>query len=163
MTSESQILLKNLLMKNSIEIKLTRLSPLAKIPEYQSAGAAACDLCAAIESPTVIKAGERMLIPTGLAAEPISDSPVALLIFPRSGLASKHGISLSNGVGVVDMDYRGEIKAALVNTSGTDYTITPGERIAQLMVIPILTAHFTETDSLSQTERGDGGFGHSGR
>ena len=104
-----------------------------------------------------------MLIPTGLAAEPISDSPVALLIFPRSGLASKHGISLSNGVGVVDMDYRGEIKAALVNTSDTDYTITPGERIAQLMVIPILTARFTEADSLTQTERGDGGFGHSGR
>ena len=147
----------------NIQIKLKKLSPLALIPEYQTSGAAACDLHAAIDEPTVLHAGERALIPTGLAAEPICDEPIALLVFARSGLASKYGISLSNGVGVIDRDYRGEIKVALFNSSTEDYTINPGERIAQLMVVPVLTASFIEAESLDCTDRGDGGFGHSGK
>jgi len=148
---------------NNITIKLKKLSPLAEIPRYQSATAAACDLHAAIAEPIVIRAGERALIPTGLAAEPISDEPIALLLFARSGLASKHGIGLSNGVGVIDSDYRGEIKVALFNSSKEDYVLSPGERIAQLMVVPIITAAFIEAETLDETERGDGGFGHSGK
>ena len=144
-----------------MDIKLKKLTPTAITPVYQTPGSAACDLHADLPSPLTIAPGERALIPTGIAIEP-PDEPVALLIFPRSGLASKHGISLANSVGVVDRDYRGEIKVALINNSSTPYTISPSDRIAQLMLVPIIAANFIEVSELGSTERGDGGFGHSG-
>ena len=144
-----------------MDIKLKKLTATAITPVYQTPGSAACDLHADLSSPLTIAPGERVLVPTGIALEP-PDEPVALLIFPRSGLASKHGISLSNGVGVVDRDYRGEIKVAMINNSDIPYTISPSDRIAQLMLIPIIAAEFIESSELGGTERGDGGFGHSG-
>lgn len=99
------------------------------------------------------------MVPTGLS---IACENVAVLIFARSGLAVKHGIALSNGVGVVDSDYRGEIMVGLINNTDTDYTVAEGERVAQMMFVPVVTAEFEETDTLSATKRGEGGFGSTG-
>ena len=147
---------------NSLNIKVKRLTETAKLPEYQSPASAGCDLHADISAPITIGAGERMLIPTGIAIEPASNN-VGIFLFARSGLASKHGITLSNSVGVVDADYRGEIKLSLVNLSDVPYTLTPGERVAQLVVMPVIRATFSEADTLGDTQRGEGGFGHSGK
>lgn len=142
-----------------IKIKLLRKS--AKIPKYATPGSSACDIHADIDEPQTLHAGEIALIPTGIALDGASEN-VTILLFARSGLASKHGIALANGVGVIDSDYRGEIKIALINQSHTDYDITPGERIAQMMFVPILQADFEQVTELTSTERGEGGFGHSG-
>lgn len=143
-------------------IKIKLLSDKAKMPTYATPGSSACDICAAIDSSMVLKSGEIALVPTGLAIEG-APADVTVLLFARSGLASKHGIALANGVGVVDSDYRGEIKAALINNSNEDYVIEPGERIAQMMFVPIIREEFVKADELGETERGAGGFGHSGR
>lgn len=143
-----------------IHIKL--LSPLAKIPSYATPGASACDVCAAIESPVTIPSGEIRLIPAGFALDGAPDN-VTILLFARSGLAVKHGIALANGVGVIDADYRGEVKVGLINQSSSDHTVEPGERIAQMMFVPIIRPQLTEVDEITETERGDGGFGHTGR
>jgi dUTP pyrophosphatase len=142
-------------------ISFKLLSPLAKVPVYATEGASACDIFSANEEPIVIPAGEIRLIPTGFAMEG-APNDVTILLFARSGLASKHGIALANGVGVIDPDYRGEVKAALINNSTADYTVMPGDRIAQMMFVPIIRPQFAVTDSLSETQRGDGGFGHTG-
>lgn len=144
-----------------INIKIKKLSGNTAIPAYQTTGSAACDLCAAIDSPVIIEPGKSALIPTGIAIEP-TESCVCLL-FARSGLAVKHGITLANTVGVIDQDYRGEIKAALINHGGEAYTVTPGERIAQMMFVRYAQANFIPSDELSDTERGSGGFGHTGK
>ena len=101
-------------------------------------------------------------IPTGIAIA-IENNETAAFVYARSGLGIKHGISLSNGVGVIDSDYRGEICVGLINTSSEDYTIQPGERIAQLVLAPVIPAQPVEVDSLDETERGEGGFGSTGR
>lgn len=142
-------------------ISFKLLTKTARLPEYSTAGASACDIRADLDSPMVIPAGEIRLVPTGLAIEGAPDN-VTVLLFARSGLASKHGIALANGVGVIDSDYRGEVKAALINNSKNDYTIMPGERIAQMMFVPIIRPEFSVTETLSETERGEGGFGHTG-
>ena len=148
-----------------MNVKIKLLHPSARVPEYKTDGAAAADVCAAIESPITIEPGAFSLVPTGFAidAEGSENADFAVLLFARSGLASKHGIALANGVGVIDPDYRGEVKVALTNLSREPYTITPGERIAQMMFTPIFRASFELTDVLSSTERGDGGFGHTGK
>lgn len=145
----------------NIPVKIKLLRPAAKIPEYKSAGAAACDLSSAEEAPVTINPGETVTIHTGIAIEPQS-THVVMLIYPRSGLATKHGITMANTVGVVDEDYRGEIIVPLINNSAAPYTITPGERIAQMMFTPVMKADFIETDTLSETERGANGFGSTG-
>lgn len=144
-----------------INIKLKTLSGDAVIPAYQTPGSAACDLCAAISDPVTIEPGKSVLIPTGIAIEP-TESCVCLL-FARSGLAVKHGITLANSVGVIDQDYRGEIKAALINHGSEPYTVTPGERIAQMMFVRFAQANFLPAETLGDTERGGGGFGHTGK
>ena len=144
-----------------LKIKVKKLTESAKIPSYQSSASAGCDLHADIPAPVTILPGERALIPTGLSIEPESEG-VGIFLFARSGLAAKHGITLSNCVGVVDADYRGEIKVSLVNLSGAPYTVAPAERIAQLVVMPYLAVDFCEVDALDETERGDGGFGSTG-
>jgi dUTP pyrophosphatase len=131
------------------------------LPAYASPGAAAFDLCAAIEKPITVPAGQRLLIPSGIAIE-LPRGYVGL-VFARSGLAVKRGLTLSNGVGVIDSDYRGEVLVGLLNTSGEPCEIMPGERIAQLAVLPVCACELIQVDELGQTERGEGGFGSTGR
>jgi dUTP pyrophosphatase len=134
----------------------------AAMPAYASKGAAAFDLCAAVDKPLTVPAGARALIPSGIAIELPSSGYVAL-VFARSGLAVKKGLMLANGVGVVDSDYRGEILVGMLNTSDVDCEILPGERIAQLAVMPVCVCELIRTDELGKTDRGAGGFGSTGR
>ena len=131
-------------------------------PFYASAGAAAMDLHACVDEAVVIPAGGRATVPTGIAIGLPSAEYVAL-VFARSGLGIKHGIALSNGVGVIDSDYRGEIRVGLTNLSDTPYTVRPGDRIAQLAVMPVVQAELERVDSLDETGRGTGGFGSTGK
>ena len=143
-------------------LKMKKVRDSAVIPQRATPGSAGLDLCACIEEPIELLPRKLASIPTGIAIE-LPDEGSAALVFARSGLGVKHGISLSNGVGVIDSDYRGEIKVGLCNLSDTPYTIMPGERIAQLVIIPVLTPVPEEADTLSDTSRGSGGFGSTGR
>jgi len=149
-----------------MELKIKALSPKigADIPApfYASAGAAAMDLHACIDAPVVIPAGGRAVIPTGLAIALPSADYVAL-VFARSGLGIKHGVAPANCVGVIDSDYRGEVMVGLQNSGDTDYTIQPADRIAQLMITPVIQATVTMVDELDDTARGAGGFGSTGK
>lgn len=131
-------------------------------PFYASAGAAAMDLCACVDEPVTVEPRALVSIPTGIAIALPSAEYVAL-VFARSGLGIKHGITLSNGVGVIDSDYRGEIRVGLTNLSDTAYTISSGDRIAQLAVMPVVQARLEVCGSLDETERGQGGFGSTGK
>ena len=133
-----------------------------KPPFYATEGSAGMDLVAAIDEPIVLKKGSFNLIPTGIAIE-IEENNVAAFLYARSGLGIKHGICLSNGVGVIDSDYRGEIKVGLINLGPEDYTINPGERIAQMVFSPVLRAEMVKKEELGTTERGEGGFGSTGK
>ena len=139
-------------------IRIQKLRENAQIPAYQSPMAAGADLYAALESPITLAPMDRTLVPTGIAAQPDRDDCV-LVIAARSGLAVKKGVTLSNGIGVVDADYRGEICVGLVNLGKDAVTIAPGERIAQLLIVPVITPGFAEVSELSDTRRGCGGFG----
>ena len=142
---------------------LTKLERGASLPRSATPGAAAVDLRAALEGGSVlIKAGKRAVIPTGLFIAPESGDGVVAVIAARSGLAAKKGICLANGIGVVDSDYRGEICVALSNTSDCDFCVRDGDRIAQLMFLPVMAAEFIEASKLDDTERGTGGFGSTG-
>ena len=147
-------------------LKIKALSPkigdVIPAPRFATPGSAAMDLCACLDGDVTLKAGARQVLPTGIAIALPSADYVAL-ICARSGLASKHGITMANGVGVIDSDYRGELRVALFNESDTDYTIHDGDRIAQLMVLPILRPTLTVVEELDETERGSGGFGSTGR
>ncbi len=149
-----------------MELKIKALSPRIgadiPAPRFATAGAAAMDLCACLDGPVTLAAGERALIPTGLAIS-LPDPGYVALVFARSGLGIKKGISLSNGVGVIDSDYRGEIGVGLVNFSGESYTVQPGDRIAQLTVVPVVQPTLTFGDTLDETARGSGGLGSTGR
>ena len=139
-----------------------RLDPRAQLPAYQTPGSAAMDLAALLDQPLTLDPGERSFVPTGLAIA-LPDSGWVALLLPRSGLSIRHGITLSNCVGVIDSDYRGEIRVGLWNTSQAPYTIQPGDRVAQLMVLPVGLAQVVERDELPETQRGAGGFGSTGR
>jgi len=130
------------------------------LPSYETSGSSGMDVAAAVETDTVVPPGKLVLVPTGLAVAipPGYEIPVR----PRSGLAVKHGITLINSPGTIDADYRGEIKIGLVNLGSEPYTVHRGARIAQLVVAPVLRADLRIVDRLSQTERGSGGFGHTG-
>ena len=145
-----------------ITVKYKVLDARARVPAYATPGSAAADLCAVLDEPLTLAPMERALVPTGLAIELPGPHSVAL-VYARSGLSIKHGLCMANGVGVVDSDYRGEICVGLINTSSEDYTIQPGERIAQLVLAPVIPAQPVEVDSLDETERGEGGFGSTGR
>lgn len=145
-----------------MNIPFVKLHPDAKMPVYGSEGAAGADLSALCPPEGVtIQPGQRVMIPTGVAVQ----LPVGYvgLLCARSSLGVKFGLSLPNGVGVIDWDYRGQLQVALVNLSQTPYTIAPGERIAQLLVMPVCRAEFVQADSLEDTARGQGGFGSTGR
>lgn len=147
---------------NEINVKIKILKNGINIPEYATSGAAAVDLRSALDDGITILPGKRVLIPTGIAIAPETSGVVAILA-ARSGLSVKHGITVTNGIGVIDSDYRGEISVSLCNVSDTPYTITPGERIAQLMFVPVLHANFIGAATLDDTERGEGGFGSTGK
>ena len=130
------------------------------LPKYETDHAAGMDLCAAVPEPVALNAGQRLLVPTGLriALPPGTEAQVR----PRSGLALRHGISMVNAPGTIDADYRGEIKVILINHGDAPWTIHRGDRIAQLIVAPVLRVTWNEQRDLSATTRGDGGFGHTG-
>ena len=142
-----------------IPVKIT-LKDGAKLPEYQSRGAAGADLCAHLEKPVLLMPGKTALIPTGLFIE-IPDGYEAQ-IRPRSGLALKHGITCLNTPGTVDSDYRGEVAVILINLGQSPFRVERGLRIAQLVIAPVIQAAWAETDSLDETARGAGGFGSTG-
>ena len=143
-------------------VQFNKVDPRAKIPTRSTAGSAGMDLCALLDEPLTVAPGGRVTVPTGIAIRLPSPETVGL-IFARSGLAIKHGLALSNGVGVIDSDYTGEIRVGLVNLSDTAYTIEPGERIAQLVIMPVCLPETIEVEYLEQTDRGAGGFGSTGR
>ena len=149
-----------------MELKIKALSPKIvteiPLPKFATAGAACMDLCACIDAPVTLEAGARALIPTGIAIALPSADYVAL-VFARSGLGIKQGVCLSNGVGVIDSDYRGEIGVGLVNLGQSAYTVQPGDRIAQLMVTPVVQPTVVQVSALDDTDRGAGGFGSTGR
>ena len=149
-------------MKLKIKAVSDKIGKDIPYPFYATAGAAAMDLCACVDEPVEVAPRALVSIPTGIAIALPSAEYVAL-VFARSGLGIKHGIALSNGVGVIDSDYRGELKVGLVNHGDVPYTIQPGDRIAQLMVLPILRPTLTVVEELDETERGSGGFGSTGR
>ena len=146
----------------NLNVKIIKTRVDAVIPQYATEGSAACDLTACIERSVTLMPHCMEKIPTGIAIAPEQNDVVGL-VYSRSGMGAKHGITLANSVGVIDSDYRGEIVVALVNHSDKPYILNPGDRIAQLMFVPVFTARFVETDMLQDTERGTGGFGSTGK
>lgn len=132
------------------------------LPGYSTTGSAGMDLRACIEEPLTIAPAETVLIPTGLAIY-LQDPQYAALILPRSGLGHKHGIVLGNLVGLIDSDYQGELMISCWNRGSTAFTIQQGDRVAQLIIVPVVQASFSIVDEFKQTERGVGGFGSSGK
>jgi dUTP pyrophosphatase len=132
------------------------------LPAYATAGSAGLDLRALLEASLVLAPGATSLIPTGLAIH-IDDPGYAALILPRSGLGHKHGIVLGNLVGLIDSDYQGQLMVSCWNRGQADFTIEPGERIAQLVVVPVAQVRLKVVEDFAASERGAGGFGHSGR
>lgn len=151
-------------MYHDIQLKILdeRLGKSVPLPEYATPGSAGLDLRACLDEPQVIQPGETVLINTGLAIH-IDNPMMAATILPRSGLGHKHGIVLGNLVGLIDSDYQGPLMVSCWNRGAQPYTITPGERIAQLVIVPVVKARFQLVDAFSQTERGEGGFGSSGK
>lgn len=146
---------------NQTEVNIKKLREDAIIPTYGSEFAAGADLYACLDEAITIKSGETYLVKTGIAMEiPVG---YAGLIYARSGLATKKGLAPANKVGVVDADYRGEIMVALHNHSLKEAIVEPGERVAQMVIAPFLAAHFTEVEELTDTVRGENGFGSTGR
>lgn len=141
-------------------IEVKKLNDKAKLPCRATADSAGADLCACINDDIALMPGERRLIPTGIAiAVPTGFGG---FVFPRSGLSSRFGVSLANCVGVIDSDYRGEVKVPVINHSSEPYTIKAGERIAQLVIMPVDLCEYGFRDELDKTERGEGGFGSTG-
>lgn len=142
-------------------VKIKFLSDKIKKPEYATDGSAGMDLSASIKSPMLIRPKERTLIPAGIALQ--IPKGYAGFVFARSGMAVRQGLTLCNGVGVIDSDYTGEIKIGVVNLSDKEYTVNPGDRIAQLVIMPVAAVNLVEVDELDRTSRGGGGFGSTGK
>lgn len=144
-----------------VEVKVQRVREGAVLPAYTTEGAAGVDLVACIEKPVTLAPGEGSVVPTGIAIA-LPDRHWVALVFPRSGLATRKGLVLANSVGVIDADYRGEVLCPMVNRGREPVTIEPGDRIAQMLFLPIGTAKWIEVEELPSTERGSGGFGSTG-
>lgn len=132
------------------------------LPTYATSGSAGLDLRACLDAPIDLTPGQTELIPTGLAIH-IADEQLAAVILPRSGLGHKHGVVLGNLVGLIDSDYQGQLMVSVWNRGNQTFTIEPGERLAQMVFVPVVQAQFNIVDDFDATERGTGGFGHSGR
>jgi dUTP pyrophosphatase len=147
-----------------ISLKIKFISPHFKeqyVPKYQTPGSVGLDICACIASPLHLAPGKRLLVPTGFSVEVPEGYEVQ--IRPRSGLAIRHGITLLNTPGTIDSDYRGEVKVILINLGEEEFVIAPGDRIAQMVVGQAMKAKVERSQLLSDSERGDGGFGHTGK
>lgn len=151
-------------MTTQIELKILdpRIGTDYPLPAYATAGSAGMDLRALLDSATTVQPGETLLVPTGLAIH-IQDPNLCATILPRSGLGHKHGIVLGNLVGLIDSDYQGQLMVSVWNRGQQPFTMEPGERIAQLVILPVVQASFKVVDEFEQTLRGEGGFGSSGR
>lgn len=145
-----------------MNLRIKKVRENAKIPFRATSGSAGMDLYACIDEPVTLEGGEKAVIPTGIAIE-LPSAELAAFVFARSGLAIKHGIGLLNSVGVIDSDYRGEICVGVINQLKEAYTINPDERIAQLVIMPVSTVEPVEASELGGTERGEGGFGSTGK
>ena len=132
------------------------------LPEYATRGSAGLDLRACLDAPLVLKPGQTELVPTGLAIH-LDDPGLAAVLLPRSGLGHKHGIVLGNLVGLIDSDYQGQVFVSAWNRGSQPFTVEPGERLAQMVIVPVVRARFEVVEEFSASERGAGGFGHSGR
>ncbi|AYY59746.1 dUTP diphosphatase [Burkholderia multivorans] len=132
------------------------------LPAYATAGSAGLDLRACLDAPLTLKPGDTALVPTGLAIH-LADPNYAALILPRSGLGHKHGIVLGNLVGLIDSDYQGQLMVSTWNRAQTEFVLNPFERLAQLVIVPVVQAQFNIVDDFAQSERGAGGFGSTGR
>ena len=148
----------------SIQLKVLdpRIGREFPLPRYETEGAAGLDLRACIDAPAEIAPGETLLVPSGIAIH-IADPGLAAVVLPRSGLGHKHGIVLGNLVGLIDSDYQGPIGISVWNRGDEPFTIEPGDRIAQLVFLSIARARFEVVGAFAETDRGEGGFGHSGR
>ncbi|WP_445395527.1 dUTP diphosphatase [Zobellella sp. An-6] len=149
---------------NTIELKILdpRVGTDFPLPAYATPGSAGLDLRACLDAPLELAPGDTTLLPTGIAIH-IQDPGLCATILPRSGLGHKHGIVLGNLVGLIDSDYQGQLMVSCWNRGKDHFTIQPGERIAQLVILPVVQAQFTVVDEFDQSERGEGGFGSSGR
>ncbi len=150
------------MQKIQLKILDPRLGDSIDLPDYATSGSAGLDLRACIDNNITITAGETVLIPTGLAIH-IDDPSLAAVLLPRSGLGHKHGIVLGNLVGLIDSDYQGQIFVSCWNRSQTPFEIVVGERIAQMVFVPVVQVGFEQVTEFSGSERGTGGFGHTGR
>lgn len=148
---------------NDIELKILDKDFIKThgLPHYATTGSAGMDLRACLTEPLTVKAQQTVLIPTGIAMH-VKDPNLAAVILPRSGLGHKHGLVLGNLVGLIDSDYQGQLFVSCWNRSQIDYTIQVADRIAQLVILPIVRAQLTEVEDFNLSERGEGGFGHSG-
>jgi dUTP pyrophosphatase len=148
----------------SVELKILnpRIGKDLPLPKRATAGSAGLDLRACLDAPLELAPGATQLIPTGLAIH-LADPSLAAVIIPRSGLGHKHGIVLGNLVGLIDSDYQGELMISCWNRGTTAFRIEPGERIAQLVVVPVVQVEFDVVESFAASDRGAGGFGHTGR
>jgi dUTP pyrophosphatase len=150
------------MQKIQLKILDSRLGNEFPLPHYATDGAAGMDMRACLDAPLVIAPGETRLIPTGLAIH-IQEPGLAAMLLPRSGLGHKHGIVLGNLVGLIDSDYQGQVFVSCWNRGGETFTIQPGERIAQMVIVPVVHADFELVEEFAASARGSGGFGHTGR
>jgi len=150
--------------RRALQVKIldARVGRDIPLPAYATGGSAGLDLRACLDAPLTLQPGRAELVPTGLAIH-LEDAGLAAVILPRSGLGHRHGIVLGNLVGLIDSDYQGELKVSCWNRGSEPFTIAPGERIAQLVVVPVVQVELRIVESFSESERGAGGFGHSGR
>lgn len=146
----------------TIEVKVLDARMAEQLPQYATPGSAGLDLRACLDSPIVLEPGQSTLIPTGLAVH-LGDPGLAAMILPRSGLGHKHGIVLGNLVGLIDSDYQGPLMVSCWNRGQTAFKIEPMERIAQMIIVPVVQAMFRQVDEFDVSERGQGGFGSTGR
>ncbi len=150
--------------KQSLQAKIldSRIGNEFPLPSYATEGSAGLDLRACIDQPVTLSPGETQLLPTGLAIH-VADPTLCAMLLPRSGLGHKHGIVLGNLVGLIDSDYQGQLMVSCWNRSNSSFTVEPGERIAQMVLVPVVQADFEIVDEFDDSDRGEGGFGSSGR
>lgn len=150
------------MMQNKVQLKLLDDKVKEYLPQYATQGSAGLDLRACLDAPLVLKPGQTELIPTGIAIH-IEDNGLCGMILPRSGLGHKHGIVLGNLVGLIDSDYQGQLFISIWNRGQTEFILNPLERIAQLVIVPVVKVGFELVDEFTQSDRGEGGFGSTGK
>ena len=149
-------------MNPTVELKILNPKMADQLPQYATAGAAGLDLRACLDAPVVLQPGEVYLVPTGIAIH-LANPAYAAVLLPRSGLGHKHGIVLGNLVGLIDSDYQGELKVSLWNRGKEAFTVEPMARIAQMVIVPVVQAAFKVVEEFAESERGEGGFGSTGK